>query len=258
MSNMYAFHGADAKTGTTMITQSVAEFIADNVKDIKIMMISLHGRPGTEYVDRVGESIEGIKLHLSNRLLDPGRVIEGCRRSDNFYMLGGVESIGQVRSYHPDMAEYLLESMESEFDLILADTGNEIDNGLAVGALERIEERYCVITQQESILSRYERIRPVYERLGIDFSSYIVNKYDMQDPCDLRYIGERLSISRERLLKVEASGYERQAELDHRTLLSYKNEAYCKDIRLIANRILEHAQMDPVHVERKKKWPPFI
>ena len=29
-----------------------------------------------------------------------------------------------------------------------ADTGNEIDNGLAVGALERIEERYRV-TQQE-------------------------------------------------------------------------------------------------------------
>lgn len=44
MSKMYAFHGADNKTGTTMITQSVAEFIADNLKDIKIMMISLHGR----------------------------------------------------------------------------------------------------------------------------------------------------------------------------------------------------------------------
>ncbi|HOA42299.1 MAG TPA: hypothetical protein PKG53_02405 [Bacillota bacterium] len=258
MSKMYAFHGADNKTGTTMITQSVAEFIADNLKDIKIMMISLHGRSGTEYVDRVGESIEGLKLHLSNRLLDFGRVIEGCRRSNNFYMLGGVESIGQVRSYHPDMATYLLESMENEFDLIFADTGNDIDNGLAVGALEFIEEKYCIITQQESILRRYERVQPVYERLGIDFSFYVVNKYDAQDPCDLRYIAERLCLCPEKLMKVEASGYERQAELDRRTLLCYKNEAYCKDIKSIANRILQHAQMDPIRSERKKKWTPFI
>lgn len=258
MSDMYAFHGADAKTGTTMITQSVAEFIAHNLKDIKIMMVSLHGRPGTEYVDRVGESIEGIKLHLGNKLLDSRKVIEECRRSNNFYMLGGVESIGQARSYHPDMAAYLLESMENEFDLILADTGNEIDNGLAVGALEYIEEKYCIITQQESILRRYERIRPVYERLGVIFSSYIVNKYNERDPCDLRYIGERLSLSSEKLMKVEASGYERQAELDHRTLLSYKSGEYCRDIRLIANRILENAQIDLIHAERKRKWMPFI
>ena len=102
------------------------------------------------------------------------------------------------------------------------------------------------------------RVRPVYERLGIDFSFYVVNKYDAQDPCDLRYIAERLCLCPEKLMKVEASGYERQAELDRRTLLCYKNEAYCKDIKSIANRILQHAQMDPIRSERKKKWTPFI
>jgi hypothetical protein len=178
MSKMYAFHGADNKTGTTMITQSVAEFIADNLKDIKIMMISLHGRSGTEYVDRVGESIEGLKLHLSNRLLDFGRVIEGCRRSNNFYMLGGVESIGQVRSYHPDMATYLLESIENEFDLIFADTGNDIDNGLAVGALEFIEEKYCSVAPLPSSITSISAVR-LSPSLRSRVCSARVSKYSM-------------------------------------------------------------------------------
>lgn len=258
MSKMYAFHGADGKTGTTMVTQSVAELIASNQKDIKILVVSLHGRPGTEYIDRVCESIEGIKLHLDNRLLDIRRLTEECRIGDNLYMLGGVESIEHVRGYHPHMAAYLLDSIESAFDLILVDTGNDIDNGLAVGALEYIKDNYCIITQQETILKRYERIKPVYEKLGIRFSTCIVNKYTHRDPYDLRYIGKRLCLKQENLMKVEASGYERQAESDHQTLLSYNNEQFSNDILLIANHILSRAQMVTIDHERKKKWMPFI
>ena len=62
MSSMYAFHGADGKTGTTMITQSIADIIASSRKELKILVVSMHGRPGTDYVDRVCESIEGIRL----------------------------------------------------------------------------------------------------------------------------------------------------------------------------------------------------
>ena len=46
MSNMYAFHGADAKTGTTMITIS-SEF-SDNVKILKLK-IFLATADVTEY-----------------------------------------------------------------------------------------------------------------------------------------------------------------------------------------------------------------
>ncbi len=257
MAKTHVFHGVDGKTGTTMITQSVAELIAFNRKEIKVMTISMHGKPGTEYVDRVGESIEGIRLHLDNRLLDVGKLTEECRKIDNFYMLGGVETIGQARNYQPEMAAYLLESIEDAFDLIFVDAGNDIDNGLAVGALESIEDRHCVITQQESILRRYERVRPVWDGLNISFSSYIVNKYVDRDPYDLHYIAERLGVEREKLARVHASGYERQAESDHRTLLSFKNEGFCRDVQSIANRILSEAGMDPIDFERKKKWMPF-
>lgn len=258
MNNMYVFHGADGKTGTTMVTQSVAEYIAANKKGSKIMMISMHGRPGTEYADKIGESIEGIRLHLDNRLLNTMELIEGCRVNENFYMLGGVEDIGSVRNYNPNMAVYLLESLSGLFDFIFVDAGNEIDNALAIGALEYINNRYCVITQQESILKRYETLKPVYDKLGITFSSFIVNKHCDEDLYDLHYIEKRLSLSPERLIKVGVSGYERQAEAERKTLLYYKNDDFCKDIHEIANEILYRSQMTPIGNGRKKRWLPFI
>lgn len=258
MSSVYVFHGADSKAGTTMISQSVAEYIASNNKDIKVMLISMHGRSGTDYIDRVGESIESIRLHLDNRLLNVEKLVEGCRRTDNLHMIGGVDSIEQVRNYHPDMAGYLLDSLIGVFDLIFVDTGNEIDNALAIGALERIEERYCVITQQESMLKRYEKKKPLFEKLGISFSSYIVNKHTSSDLYDLRYIEKRLNLTPERLIKVSMSGYERQAESERRTLLYYKNEEFCRDIHNVSNRILYKARLSPIKDERKRRWMPFI
>lgn len=258
MKNIHVFHGADGKIGTTMITQSVAEYIASKRRDLKVMMISLHGRPGTEYVHKVGESVEGIRLHLDSRVLNTDKLIEECRITDNFHILGGVESIEQVRDYRPDMAVYLLESLEGVFDLIFVDAGNDIDNALAVGALEHAEDRYCVITQQESILRRYESIKFFYDRLGISFSSFIVNKHTDVDPYDLRYIEKRLGLPPERLVKVGVSGYERRAESERRTLLYYKNDEFCRDIHGIANRILYKAQMAPIIDERKKRWRASI
>lgn len=258
MNNVYVFHGADGKTGTTMITQSVAEYISSKRNKIKIMMVSMHGRPGTEYVDRVGESIEGIRLHLDNKLLNTLKLVEGCRKSDNFYMLGGVESIEKVRDYRPEMAVYLLEKLSGVFDLVFVDSGNDIDNALAVGALESTENRYCIITQQESILRRYELTQPLYKRLGIEFTSYIVNKHSDTDLYNLRYIEKRLRITPERLIRVGISGYERQAESEKRTLLYYKNDRFCKDIHSLANRILCRSQIASIDMERKRKWRHFI
>lgn len=258
MNNVYVFHGADGKTGTTMITQSVAEYIASRCRKLKSMMISMHGRPGTEYVDKVGESIEGIRLHLDSKLLNITKLVEECRRSENFYMLGGVENIEKVRNYHPEMAVYLLENLSEVFDLVFVDSGNDIDNALAVGALECVDNRYCIVTQQESILRRYETVKPIYEKLGIDFTSYIVNKYSDTDSYDLRYIEKRLNITPERLMKIGISGYERVAESEKKTLLHYKNDKFCNDIHALANRILCRSQMPSIESERKRRWRSFI
>ena len=258
MSQMFAFHGVDAKVGTTMISQSVAEMIADNRKEIRIMLVSLNGRSGTEYVNRVGESIEGIKMYLDNKLLSKKELMQSCKQTDNLYLLAGVESVGQSRHYCPETAAYFLDSIEEEFDLIIVDTGNDLDNGLAIGALDKIQERFCILTQQESILKRYEKLESLYSKLGISFPIKIINKYTDRDPYGQDYIMERLRLPRNELIKVESAGYDRQAEMDRRTLISYKNEIYNRDIVELSNIILVKCDLDPIQIQRKKKWKLFI
>lgn len=254
MSFTFAFHGVDNKIGTTMISQSVAEMIARYKKDIKVMHISLNGRRGTEYIDRIGESIEGIKIYLDTQVLCKKDLLSACRRWDNFYMLSGVMSLGQARHYQPSSAIYLLESLADEIDIIIADTGNELENGLAVGALEHIKNRCCMISQQETMLRRYELLLPIYRKLNIFFAFYAVNKYGQKDPYGLDYIAKRMTVKRKELQKIEMSHYGRRAEMESKSLLAYNDEEYVNDIRCLADKILCGFGMEPIEYRRRTKW----
>jgi MinD-like ATPase involved in chromosome partitioning or flagellar assembly len=258
MDRMFAFHGVDSKVGTTMLAQSVAEMITDQRKELKVILLHLNGRSGTEYVTQVGESIEGIKMYLDNKVLSTRELINSCRRTENFYLLGGVESIGQSRHYFPEAASYLLDSLNEEFDLIIVDTGNDLDNGLAIGALEQIQNRFCILTQQESIIRRYEKSKDFYAQLGFSFAHTVINKYSEQDPYQTEYIARRLGLPLNEVLKVEATGYDRQAEMEYRTMISYHNEGYNRDIVRIANLLLTKCSLEPIDSKRKKRWKPFF
>lgn len=258
MSGLFAFHGIDAKIGTTMISQSVAETIAAARKDLSVMLISLNGRPGTEYMDRVGESIEGIKLYLDNRVLSRKELLQACKKRDNFYMLAGVMSLGQARYYKPDQAFYLLDSLAQDVDLIIADTGNDLENGLTLGGLEHIKESCCLISQQESMLKRYETLLPVYRNLEINFAFYCINQYTEKDPYSLDYISKRLSLKKEDLQKIQITPYGRRAEMEMRSLLAYKQDSYSSDILDLANRVLTQCGMGHIGDGRKRRWNHFI
>ncbi|MEG1584940.1 MAG: hypothetical protein RR361_07815, partial [Anaerovorax sp.] len=218
MKNLFVVHGADHKVGTTMISQSIAEYLSNEYKELKVLFITLNGRESAEYVNEAPESIEGIKNHLDSKMIEDIDFTRVCKKRDNFYMLTGIKKEEEQRDYYPHMATYLLETVTQTFDIVIADSGNELDNGLAIGALSATVNRFLVMTQQEAILYRWERNRMTYERLGIDFDRYIINKYYEQDPYDVSYIGKRLNLLQEQFLKVAFAGYGRQAEMEYKTL----------------------------------------
>lgn len=257
MGNIHVFHGVDSKSGTTMISQSVAEFLAEKMKSARIIFLALHGRPGTEYIEKVGETVEGLKIHLGNEMLNMDKLMENCRRKNNLYQVGGVLSLEQVRAFTPEMCNYLLNSISPIFDLVIVDSGNDIDNPLTLGALAMSDNIYCVISQQESMLNRYELLRPYYEKLGIKFSAYLLNKFIASDPRTVAYVEKRLG-SESRVIKVNWSDYERLAESEKKTLLNCGDSKFIKSIHIVANMILSNSRMAAVSEERKKIWKLFI
>ncbi len=258
MSRMFVFHGVDSKIGTTMLSQSVAESIARGNRDCKVLFVGLNGRPGTEYVDSAGESMESLKIFIDNRLLSRKEVLVSSKKSGNLYMIGGVADRKQARHFTPDAAMYFLDTVEEDFDMILVDAGNDLDNGLAIGAMERISTRLLVITQQETMLSRYEVLKPLYAKLGFSFYRTLVNKYQNEDPYDLNYISKRLAIPKEQLFRIGEVREARQAEAEKKTLLHFKDGKYSEEIEQTAELILAHCGIVRPEVAKRKKWISFI
>ncbi len=256
--NLFCFHGIDHKVGTTMISQSLAEIISSNDPNLKILMISMNGRESTEYVKESPISIDAMKFHINNKMISGYDFLKTCTHKGNFYMMAGVSNELEARYYYPDMAKYLLEEIAPEFDLVIADCGNELDNGLAIGTLSISEEIFLVATQQESVIRRFEKNKRIMDNLGIGISSCIINKYYEQDPLGLSYLSNRMKIGKEKIWKLDAASYSRQAEIDYKTLLEYKNEAYIKGIITISNYILNKNGFIEIKKQRKNKWKSFI
>lgn len=259
MNNLFAFHGIDHKVGVTMTAQSVAELIASQNTSVSVLFISLNGRKNCEFVKEEVKTIDDFKLQLDSQMLIGKDFLRDCRHNKNFYFLAGLSNEQDERYYFPDSAKYLLESISNSFEIIIADTGSELDNGLALGGMSIAARKYLVLNQLESNLSRYEKMAPWFEKAQVDFDGFIINKFYEEDSYSLKYITERLYVKKEQTFKIHAVGYERQAEIEHKTLMKFKTDNYIEDIAGVANDVLENVGLPQIKLQRKGKlWRNFI
>lgn len=258
MRKLVALHGGDHKTGTTMLAQSLAELIALRKKDMKVLLITLNSRKNIGFVRERVQTIDDYRVQLDSRLLIREEFLQSTRRSNNFHMLAGLAREEEERYYHPETAEYLLKSIEDDFDLIISDTGCCLDNGLAYGGLQMAGQRFFVLNQMESTIRRAEEQGSRYQKAGILFNQIILNQFREKDPYSVSYLAERLDFPKEGFLLVHQADYSRQAEMEYRTLMEYRDEIYREDIRKLANVVLGPMGREGMTPERKGIWKNFI
>ena len=258
MEKLFSFHGIDHKVGVTMIAQSVAELIANERKDLKILLITLNGRKNAGYVKENIETIDNYRMQIDSKIIISKDFLGGTKRCENLHMLAGLIKESEERYYFPDSAAYLLEAVEDQFDIIIGDTGSEIDNGLAVGGLSISNDNYLILTQLESSLRRFEEQTDRFSKANIIFEKYILNKYDEKDPYTLQYIEKRLKIDKNLLMKVKNVDYGKQAEMEYRSLIEFRDDKYKSDILLIVNQILSKMGLNEIDSRKKNKWKSFI
>lgn len=256
--NLFAFHGIDHKAGVTMIAQSIAEIIAQHNKDLKILFISLSGRKNSEYFKGELKSIDDFKLQLDSKLIVEKDFMRDCRYKDNLYVLSGIANEQEERYYFPEHVKYLIHSIENGFDIIIADTSSDLDNGLAFGTLCMADKKFLIISQQESYISRYEQKKHLFQHADIHFEKILINHYQEDDPYNIAYITQRIEVDKQQLCKIRTSPYYRQAEMEHRTLIEFKTEKYSEDIVFLSNQVLESLGIQTMKSQRRAKWKNFI
>jgi len=260
MKKIYAFHGCDSKSGVTMLAQSCAQSIAQKLPDKNILLISLCGRRNNQFVKEDVESIDYFRNKIESGIVVSKNDIRESRIAENLFLLDGLEKESESRFYFPEAVKELLEGLQKEFDIIVADTGSTIDNGLAVGGLCNAERKYLVFSQNEAALSRYLRLCTLYDSLNLSFDGYVLNKFLEKDFLSVDYVRKRVGISKDNIFKVGDAGSlcSRRAELEKKTIFEMKNSEYINDIEKITFDILQHLGMGQVGFIRKKKWRDFI
>jgi hypothetical protein len=241
-----------------MVAQSAAEMLADRCTDKKVLFAALNGRESMDYVREKTESVDAMKDRVENRLLNTSELQRLCVRAGKMYLLAGTVNEEYERCYMPENAVYILEAAAKLFDIIVVDAGNNIDNGLAVGAISVCGELFLVMTQQESILARWEKRQRIYERLRIVPDVYVLNRYFEKDIYPADYVARRCGKEGERFGRVRFVYSGRRAEIERKTLLNYPEDGFRADIARLAAPIAEHYGYAEQERKRKKLWKNFI
>ena len=154
MGKVHAFHGAERKSGVTMLSQSVAEYIAKAFPESEVLFVSLSGRSNIQYLQEKMPSIDSYRSRMESGIPLSKEDLQKTTYLDNLYIISGIQQEAEARFYMPELAQRLLSDLRNEFDVIIADTGSELDNGLAVGCLSTAEKIYLLLSQNEADLRR--------------------------------------------------------------------------------------------------------
>ncbi|MBE6021507.1 MAG: hypothetical protein E7228_07240 [Clostridiales bacterium] len=258
---LFILHGCDRKVGTSMIAHSIAKMMSDKLPDKKILMVSLNGNDDIHYSKNNGSSIESIKMKVDNNLLSVNDLETSCARDDKLYVLGGVSGTVEHRNYSPEFSLKLLEKSFEFFDIVVVDSGNELDCGLCVGTLKAGGIPVMIMCQNQSTLIRYKKIRKLYEAIGVDFLIHVINRYYDDDPNDISYIRSKLDLKDSEVFFTvkDERMFSRLAEIDEQIITEYRCPGFSEDIKDIVMEMLKTADVPEIKKDNiKRKFFGFM
>jgi hypothetical protein len=210
-----------------------------------------------EYVREKTESIDALKSRLESRLLSEDELTAHCLRAKNLFVLGGVVNEEEERYYMPESAACLMDVAERAFDVVVVDSGSRLDNGLSFGALSYDANRFLVLTQQETALARWEKRRPLYERLGVMPKAYILNNYIEKDIYPADYAARRLTVDRRQFHCVRFARDGRRAEIEHKTLRAIASDRFQEDITRLSDALTGAESSEGAGRKGRMRWKSF-
>ena len=251
MGRIVTFHGIDHKAGVSQTALGTAESLAENYPYLKILLIHMENRSGREYAPQIRESLETIRPYLQDKVLDGEETGVKAQIKGNLYIIGGDENPGSAEGYLPDMAEYMLDAFAGVFDVVLCDSGSEIEHAMALGAMFSADRLYLVLSQSEVCFRRAERLLPLYGQLDLAEERFVLCRCDKNSPFSASYCAKRLACEQDRVFSVRASKKGSDAEIENRSLYSYREGVYRKDIDALAEDIVRAFGLTRDGKERK-------
>jgi len=214
------FFGGDSQVGTTMIAQSLAEFLADH--GCKVLLILGSGNYGDTYLkNNPTNSIDDLKADIRSGKVDTEELMQSLQQKKTLWILPGVRNPLMAKYFPENTYDILLEEGKSHFDYVIIDGGGDYQLGITISALNYCDRKYFVITQQAKSLARYSLYRQqIFMPLGIE-GKLIINKY-IRDPALFLKTDILKFCEKEDALLIPYTEYGWQAEMEGATLMAHR------------------------------------
>lgn len=175
MAKVITFFGTDAKTGTSLISASMAQFLAKQEK--QVLLINASSELGNDYVKgEMPGCLDDLKQLSLIREEDVNMVTGKC---GNISYISGVSNILEIRKYSTSTLIDLIGAISRSYDFIIIDGGYNIQYPLPVASLSAAGQRYYVITQNAKTVHRFRTVKDtVLNAMGMSSKNekIIINK----------------------------------------------------------------------------------
>lgn len=154
LKEVITFFGADAKVGTSMIAQSVAEELAAKKKDVLLIFASQELYD--EYIDTDDNhtSIDDIHLVLPDKL-QPADISHITQSHNGFDYIKGTVRATELRFFHEEVINAIIHLVAKKYDYIIIDGGHNYQYPLPVYSLLAASKRVYVLTQDYRTVARF-------------------------------------------------------------------------------------------------------
>jgi hypothetical protein len=224
----------------------------------KVMHLILNDSMGTYYTNlRESEDIclDEIKVELFSNVLSPEKLLQTCVARGNLYILQAPRYLPDIRYFHPEHVEQLLDLAAQVCDLIVVDAGANYSLGLTIGTLRSVPHKYLVTTQQEKPRKKFERVEAqIFKTLQLRTSDFsiVVNKYLREES---NYSGKQIADLYKMTLAatpphLEFQGW--QAEIDRKTLIHYNNTEFNDQVGILAKMVAAQLKL-PFQIQEDRK-----
>ena len=163
------------------------------------------------------------------------------------WYIGEPENIIASGTYKPDVAQKLIEHARDEFDYVIVDAGENLNNGLTMGALN-VEDKdlITVLNQRESNVKGLEMRLKLLVKMGIEIGKLLMNMYDGTDPYDIKYMSERLGMDKGDIISIPYTYELKECEREH-DVLQDRNKLFHREM----SKFIESYYGGPVREKRR-------
>lgn len=229
LTNVICFRGTTRHVGTTMIAESIAQYVNNNT-DMSVALLSFTLTKGLEYNGFSPMSLDSILSRVEAKILTEESikkelaVTEDDAAEDETKNIYYMQGFNEITEYDSIKISEIITIASKAFDLVILDLGG-MPTRMMQPLLKKAKSSYVITTPNIKAISEFNS-NGVEQQLNISEYKVIVNKNGLYNGYSKTYMKNNFDFDVIGVLPNSAYAFD--AEIEYKPLINYDDYNYKK------------------------------